>query len=246
MNISELSLFFKSAEQAEITENYLLDATQNFEFLKNLLMVQQDIQNQKIDDLKSEIISLKAQLDYQQDIHIKKIDHLYSYFLKNMDLEQISYQIIQFLQQDQLEKSKLKQAEIKENKAVWIDQSTNLMWSRICLGQKWENQQCSGHAKQISWNQANKLCKEFNLENFNDWRLPTEKELKTLFKMNRLGTLQNVLFMPQKNIKWNFWSNTAYESNLKGYVYVVDFEKNASIHQTKTYNKYLVRLVRNV
>jgi hypothetical protein len=35
-------------------------------------MVQQDIQNQKIDDLKSEIISLKAQLDYQQDIHIKK------------------------------------------------------------------------------------------------------------------------------------------------------------------------------
>ena len=90
MNISELSLFFKSAEQAEITEHYLLDVTQNFEFLKHLLMVQQDIQNQKIDDLKSEIISLKAQLEYQQDIHIKKIDHLYSYFLKNMDLEQIS------------------------------------------------------------------------------------------------------------------------------------------------------------
>jgi hypothetical protein len=42
----------------------------------------------------------------------------------------------------------------------------------------------------MNWEQANYLCKKLKLDNYGDWRLPSVKELKGLYK--KKGKLTNV------------------------------------------------------
>jgi len=63
---------------------------------------------------------------------------------------------------------------------VVIDRDNNLMWSRCAHGQSWNGQICSGEALEVTWEQAGEIAKSSALGNFNNWRLPTIKELQTL------------------------------------------------------------------
>ncbi|WP_162300240.1 DUF1566 domain-containing protein [Salinivibrio sp. HTSP] len=63
---------------------------------------------------------------------------------------------------------------------VVIDRDNNLMWSRCAHGQSWDGQTCSGEALEVTWQQAGEIAKSSALGNFNNWRLPTIKELQTL------------------------------------------------------------------
>ncbi|WP_407411198.1 biotin/lipoyl-containing protein [Acinetobacter sp.] len=64
-----------------------------------------------------------------------------------------------------------------DSKAVWVDPETDLMWSRICIGQEWKKGQCYGHGDQFMIQDAINICENFRLANFDDWRLPSKKEL---------------------------------------------------------------------
>ena len=59
------------------------------------------------------------------------------------------------------------------------DNETGLMWMRCSLGQTWNGSTCSGKVKKFSWDDAIAI-NSFSYADYNDWRLPTAKELKTL------------------------------------------------------------------
>ena len=96
------------------------------------------------------------------------------------------------------------------DKGVWTDQRTGLMWARISIGQEWVNGKCIGNAKSIDSYTANKLAREFNLDGYSDWRLPTSAELETLLMINKTGynCPPNTLFQVEKEAWGGFWSST--------------------------------------
>ena len=97
------------------------------------------------------------------------------------------------------------------DKGVWTDPSTGLMWARISIGQKWINGKCVSNAEWLDWHKASLICKKLRLAGYNDWRLPTIKELKTLMKANKTGynCPDGMLFKPND---WGFyWSSSAFK-----------------------------------
>ncbi len=60
------------------------------------------------------------------------------------------------------------------------DNETGLMWMRCSLGQIWNNSTCDGEATAYTWKKAMSFNKNFNYADYDDWRLPTIQELKTL------------------------------------------------------------------
>ncbi|SEH09157.1 Lcl domain-containing protein [Candidatus Venteria ishoeyi] len=58
------------------------------------------------------------------------------------------------------------------------DMVTELMWMRCSVGQKWNGSTCVGKAQRFKWDDAKAIHKTF--AGYNDWRLPSIKELRTL------------------------------------------------------------------
>lgn len=60
----------------------------------------------------------------------------------------------------------------------------DLEWMRCSIGQKWENNTCTGVAKKFDWHEAHKIIEAFNSQakflGYSDWRLPNIKELSEL------------------------------------------------------------------
>ena len=141
--------------------------------------------------------------------------------------------------------SKPVQSDNELDKGVWTDSNTGLMWSRISIGQRWENGQCVGDAKKLNWENAKKECKNFRLAGFNDWRLPTINELKTLMIQGKHGynCPKDVLFQPVKNDYGFYWSDSSYANY--GLMWGVYFDDGYSYGNGKGNYDY-VRVVRSI
>ena len=128
---------------------------------------------------------------------------------------------------------------------VWTDPNTGLMWSRISIGQEWINGQCINYAEEFNLEEAKKECQYFRLAGFNDWRLPTIDELKTLTLQGKAGynCPSNTLFQPKKDDWGNYWSGSPY-AHYSNIAWLVDFLNGDSGYDDKYYNHY-VRAVRN-
>ncbi len=63
---------------------------------------------------------------------------------------------------------------------VVTDTRSNLMWTRCLLGAAWNGATCEGKAASYGWQQAQELAANSNYADFNDWRIPTLEELKSL------------------------------------------------------------------
>lgn len=61
-----------------------------------------------------------------------------------------------------------------------VDSSSSLMWTRCLQGTSWNGLGCSGTPMLYNWQQARNLTKTMNYGGYNDWRVPTIEELKTL------------------------------------------------------------------
>jgi hypothetical protein len=59
------------------------------------------------------------------------------------------------------------------------DTVTGLMWMRCSLGQIWNGSTCQGEVKKYKWDEAMKQ-NNSSYAGFNDWRVPTIQELKSL------------------------------------------------------------------
>ena len=225
MDSSELSIFFKNTEQAEITDRYLLQINQSFTALQSQL----EQQNQKIESLEAKIIG-----QYQTIIDIlqpkvkieKQIDEHKSDLKPNITINT--------------------SRTIGEKEGIWIDQSTGLMWSRINIGQKWLNGECYGEASALDWKQAQESCKIFNLAGFRDWRLPSIEELRTLVQQNKAGysCSENMLFKPTELAWGDYWSSSFhsyFDDNT--FVWYLNFNSTESSNSWEIISRY-VRLVR--
>jgi hypothetical protein len=60
----------------------------------------------------------------------------------------------------------------KDSAVTWKDNATGLVWA------------VKENGSDIGWAQANNYCKNLALEGHRDWRLPTLKELETLYDKN--------------------------------------------------------------
>lgn len=58
------------------------------------------------------------------------------------------------------------------------DTKTSLMWKKCSEGQSGNN--CSGKAKEYTWYDAMKQFNKVSFAEYNDWRIPTKEELRTL------------------------------------------------------------------
>ena len=207
--------------------------------------------NKKIADLE------RKESTYQQDI--KNLKQQFS--VEIADLENKHHQEIEQLKQkikQQVENTKTANVPTSQRpkiqtihsnneleQGVWIDPKTGLMWARISIGQRWENGQCIGEAKKLNWNDAKLACQNFRLAGFNDWRLPTLDELKTLKLEKEAGynCPQGILFKPRKYEWGEYWSGSPTAHNLNA-AWNVYFGYGLSGYYSKS-NSYYVRAVRS-
>ena len=115
---------------------------------------------------------------------------------------------------------------------VVVDQYSKLMWQRGDDGVK------------KNWKDADKYCKELQLNGYKDWRLPSIDELVSIVDKNRFAPAINTKVFNCKNSY--YWSST--EAVEKG-VEVTDargvlFKSGYNIRYYKSYKDY-VRCVRD-
>ncbi len=118
----------------------------------------------------------------------------------------------------------------RSSKGVVYDKKTQLLW------------QDDEDAKKVkkSWNDANSYCSLLNLLGFSDWRLPSQKELKSIVDFSRYNLTIRKAF---KNVKsdW-YWSSTDSESDI-GRALSVHFNSGDDYWYGKS-TAYSVRCVR--
>ena len=150
------------------------------------------------------------------------------------------------------------------NDGTATDTETGLMWMRCALGQEYLESSCSGSASPLTWGDALGAADSWEFANYDDWRLPTIKELATLVERRR--SVDNVLSindsvfmnMPiggRPNVNGNtvdFWTSSPGSSDYSSYV--VNFATDSASHASGTFSRdsgteeyypIYTRLVRN-
>ena len=144
--------------------------------------------------------------------------------------------------------------------ALVEDTKTGLMWMRCTLGQNWDGSTCRGKPIQHNWEEMIKIVDGFNYENYDDWRVPTIDELKTLIycrsgqpkTWNDTGkrcegksfpTIMDEVFFETEagwHIVWSSSTDSKY-NNLK---FVLDFTDGHLDTKHKDNTTFQVRVVR--
>ena len=63
------------------------------------------------------------------------------------------------------------------------DKKSDLMWMRCAQGQQWDGITCQGEATKFGWEKSVENSSQYSdASGYNDWRLPTADELKTLIQ----------------------------------------------------------------
>lgn len=187
-----------------------------------------------------------------QPIHLQKLNlaqfNLNKVLQQHQQLE-VDYQLLQqdykLLKQHVLPQSFSE--DHPEKDAVWIDPKTGLMWSRISIGQQWQDGHAKGEAKKMDWDEANQACEQLHLAGFSDWRLPSKAELESLMKPNssNYNAPDGVFTQPILQRVYEFgiyWSSSLLLSNKK-YAWLVYFNYGYSHYSNRSDLNY-VRAVR--
>lgn len=118
------------------------------------------------------------------------------------------------------------------------DKRTGLMWPRTAVGQEWDGTRCIGVGSKMSFAEA-LMCK-VSFAGYDDWRLPTGKELRTLVFPSMPGFHDSVAFPAHgRGVYWT-------ASHLENYPderYVVCFSTGIDRY-LRPNNHALIRLVR--
>jgi len=107
----------------------------------------------------------------------------------------------------------------------YIDEENNIMWSET-------------FKPVLSWSEAINFCNDLKILSYNDWRLPTIKEMVCYFDYLEINQLHDC------SINSTYWSATEYSYD-KDSAWRFDFYRGSVFFSNKT-NKYLVRAVRNM
>ena len=129
-------------------------------------------------------------------------------------------------------------------KALALDKRNGKTWMRCSIGQHWntKTQQCSGQAKLLSWNGAQKAAQLLAQQSGSNWRLPTIKELSNLVESRCETPAIDLNVFPQTPIG-HFWTSTPF-INQTHYYWLVQF-KFGENHMDKASRLAHVRLVKD-
>lgn len=239
--------FLNSSVQPNTIEHFLQLMARTTTFEQKLGVLQEQLR--QAEQLKKQSIHQMGQdkQQYQQEIRKLTQQHCEQLNKETTRVENKYRQEIEQLQQkinQQIEIEKI--FEIELEKGVWIDAKTGLMWARISIGQEWKDGQYWGESKALSWEQAEKSCQDFRLAGYNNWRLPSISELKTLISKDKAGYAcpQGVLFQPVANEWGGYWSGSLGEHS-DHYAWAVNFNYSDLIGSIKSNERY-VRAVRNI
>lgn len=126
-----------------------------------------------------------------------------------------------------------------------LDTKTGLHWMRFSLGQTWNGKANLTEAKRYTWQEAIDAAEAFNqaggFAGYQDWRVPTIDELKTIVERNKKPAINHAMF-PATPLSL-FWSCTS-AINVNHSAWAVYFYGGSAYWYGKT-SYYFVRLVRN-
>ncbi len=89
------------------------------------------------------------------------------------------------------------------------DKRTGLMWQQE-------------EASKMAWEQALKYCENLDIAGYDDWRLPTIKELASLPQLDRYDTALDKKFFPNVHDSW-YWTSTT-RAYFPGFAWMVSFD----------------------
>jgi len=129
---------------------------------------------------------------------------------------------------------------VLENPALVRHNKTTLIWQRCSVNQKWVDGQCKGEAKLYTYEEALALAESNQDFDYNDWQLPTIKQLATIIELACIEPAINTVIFPNTNQK--YWSSTPYFDN-KNSAWQLNYKKGHDSGNLRTQKNY-VRLVR--
>lgn len=91
------------------------------------------------------------------------------------------------------------------NPATVTDNWTGLMWQRT-----WTDPNCGSHSGCRHF-QAVNYCNDLSYGGYDDWRLPTKKELDSLVNVRRINPAIDITAFPANSPTGTFWSGTGYD-----------------------------------
>ncbi|WP_277560938.1 DUF1566 domain-containing protein [Acinetobacter beijerinckii] len=253
--------FFSSDTEFIAIDHFLESIAKTNTFDQRLSTLQEQLQRAELFQKQSIHQMGKDKQQYQQEIRKLTQQHCEQLNKKIADLKTLE---IRYRQEIDELKQKLKQPNDKINivkpvslpskkqsinsateldRGVWTDEKTGLMWARISIGQEWKDGKCIRNARRLNWEGAKKACQDFKLSNYDDWRLPTINELRTLMIKSKTGfnSPERVLFSIGHNEWGEYWSETLLGNNISAWS--VDFNTGVSYTYNKEEHNY-ARLVR--
>ena len=112
---------------------------------------------------------------------------------------------------------------------TYTDPKTNLTW------------QVQTNPTKMSWQEAMDYCQDLTLGGFDDWRLPTIRELLSIVDYKSYNPAIDTDIFPD-TVSSYYWSSTTY-AHLTNYAWLVNFSIGYDTFSNKSYS-YYVRAVR--
>jgi hypothetical protein len=125
------------------------------------------------------------------------------------------------------------------------DTANQLMWLRCPLGQAWQAGRCDGLAQQLDWAASSASAERVNASGelfYNDWRLPSLRELATVAERACSQPRINLSVFPDTPAS-AFWTGTPSLKSLHE-AYAFDFGESGVVSTARSALRH-VRLVRN-
>ena len=118
---------------------------------------------------------------------------------------------------------------MENGNATVTDENTGLMWQ-------------STETRAENWQQALSYCQTLDLAGFNDWRLPSIRELSTLVNDSRTNPSIDTIFFPGCR-PGPYWSSTTYTQH-PGFAWYVGFDDGLERNGGYKGRRYFIRAVR--
>jgi len=110
------------------------------------------------------------------------------------------------------------------------DQAMGLMWQQVAVSNK-------------NWQAALEYAEGLSLAGYDNWRLPTRKELQTIVDYNHCNPAIDATIFPD-TLSASYWSSTTAKVYTGGYAWYVNFSHGKVSYSNKT-DAYAVRAVRS-